>query len=74
MTTVTIPKTEYQRLKRQASAFHKIAEEISRGAKDYPYDYDYIDGLTQKTRSEAKKGKLISARFVDEALSKFRGK
>ena len=74
MTTITIPKIEYQRLKRQASAFHKIAEEISRRVKDYPYDYHYIDGLTRQTRSEAKKGNLISARSIDEALSKSRRK
>lgn len=70
MSTITIPKIEYQRLKRQASAFHKIAEEITRAAEDYPYDYRYIDRLVRQTRVDARRGRLISARSVDEAAQK----
>lgn len=74
MSTITIPKIEYQRLKRQVSIFHKIAEEITRAAHDYPYDYHYIDRLTRQARAEAENGKLVAARSVDEALRKFRRK
>jgi len=70
MNTITIPKTEYRSLKRQASAFRKVAEEITRSAEDYPYDLKYITRLTHQARTDARAGRLVSARSVDEALRK----
>lgn len=66
MSTVTIPKREYERLKQRSSAYLRMAEEIVKAERVYPYDYKYIDRLAR----EAKKGKWVEAKSVDEALSK----
>lgn len=46
----------------------KIVEEIAKAERAYPYDYKYIDRLGR----EAKKGKWIEAKSVDEALAKMK--
>lgn len=70
MTTVTIPKREYDRLRQHSSAYLRMAEEIVKAERVYPYDYKYIDRLTR----EAKKGKWFEAKSVDEALAKMKRK
>lgn len=74
MTTVTIPKTEYQKLKEHSSAYLKIVEYITGAEREFTYDYQYIKGLTKEARDGRKKGKAIEAGSVDEALRKFRKK
>lgn len=66
MPTVTIPKREYERLKQRSAAYLRMAEEIAKAERVYPYDYKYIDRIAR----EAKKGKWVEAKSVDEALSK----
>lgn len=68
MTTVTIPKKEYESLKQYHSAYIKIAEEIAKAERAYQYDYKYIDRLAR----EAKKEKWIEAKSVYEALAKMK--
>lgn len=72
MTTVTIPKTEYKRLKEYSSAYLKIVEEIAKTDLPYLYDYRYINDLTKQALKDFKKEKCIEAESVDEALEKFR--
>lgn len=67
MTTVTIPKKEYESLKQYHSAYLKIVEEIVKAERAYPYDYGYLDRLSR----EMKKGEWIEAKSVDEALANF---
>lgn len=74
MNTITIPKVEYKKLKRYSSAYLKIVEEITEAEKDYPYDYDYIGKLTRQVKLDFKKGRVIEADSVDEALAKFHKK
>lgn len=74
MSTITISKTEYRRLKKHASAYRRITEEIVKAEEAYPYDYPYIARLMRETKSDVKKGRLIKAGSVDEALRKFRKK
>ena len=74
MYTVTIPKIEYERLKRYSSAYLKIAEEISEAERAYPYDYQYVKTLTRQALTYHRKGKSIEAGSIDEALAKFRKK
>ena len=70
MTTVTIPKNEYRRLKQLSAVYRRIAEEIIRADHEYPYDYKYIDKLIKEEKSAYTKGRSIEARSVDEALAK----
>ena len=70
MITITIPKREYERLKQHSSAYLRIAEEMVKAERVYPYDYQYIDRLIQ----EAKKEKWIEAKSIDEALVKMKRK
>lgn len=74
MTTITIPKTEYKKLKRQSSLFLKIAEEIATAGFAYPYDYDYVNKLTKKAAEDFKRGKCVKANSIDDALVKSRKK
>ena len=70
METVTIPKTEYSKLKRYSSAYLKIASEMADAEKEYPYDYKYIDKVVKEARSAHQKGRTIKAQSVDDALRK----
>lgn len=72
MATITIPKTEYRKLKRYSSAYLKIAAEIAEAEKDFPYDYTYLDKLTKEVKTDYKNGRGIEASSVDAALAKFR--
>ncbi|KKS38207.1 MAG: hypothetical protein A3G49_04785 [Candidatus Sungbacteria bacterium RIFCSPLOWO2_12_FULL_41_11] len=74
MGTVTIPKEEYNKLKRFSSAYVKIAEEIAKIERFYPYDYKYIAALRRRALSEYRNGKSIEAGSVDEALAKSKRK
>ena len=66
MSTITIPRKEYQRLKQRSAAYVKIAEEVIKAEQEYPYDYEYIGRLSKET----KRGKWIEAASVEEALRK----
>lgn len=68
MNTVTIPKREYRRLKQYSSAYLKIVEEITEAEREYPYDYKHIDRMAR----EAKKGKWVEAKSVDDALARMK--
>lgn len=70
MTTITIPKKEYDSLRQYHSAYIKIVEEITKAERAFPYDYKYIGHLARK----AKKEKWIEAKSVDEALAKMKKK
>ena len=70
MNTITIPEKEYKKLKERAAAYIRIAEEITKAEQKYPYDYGYIDHIV----GEAKRGKWIEAKSIDEALVKTRKK
>lgn len=72
MSTVTVPKKEYERLKQFSSAYFKIAEEIANAERSYPYDCTFIRNLMRQAREEYKKGKFIEAKSIDEALAKFK--
>jgi len=74
MSTITIPKTEYKKLKQYSTAYLKIAEEITKAELFFPYDYKYIKNLAKQALKEFKEGKCIEAETVDEALIKFRKK
>ena len=77
MNTVTIPKTEYEILKRQSSAYFKIAEEITKDEMKsalYLYDYKYIKSLIKQTLDDFKKGKCVEADSIDKAVVKARKK
>ena len=74
METVTIPKTEYSKLKRYSSAYLKIASEMADAEREFSYDYKFIDRVVKEAQSARKNGQTISARSVDEALAKFRKK
>ena len=74
MSTVTLPKKEYERLKRFSLAYLKIAEEITRGGLAYPYDYKFIRTLMRQAGKDYKRGRFVEARSVDEALAKSRKK
>lgn len=74
MKTVTIPKTEYQRLKQYSSAYFKIAEEITKDELVYPYDYKYINNLTKQALKDFREGKCVEAISINEALAKFKKK
>jgi len=74
MDTITIPRTEYKKLKKYSSAYLRIVEEITEAERDYPYDYHYIGKLTRQTKLDYKKGRTIEADSVDEALAKFHKK
>lgn len=74
MATITIPKTEYKKLKRYSSAYLKIVEEITDAEREFPYDYPYVNKLTKEARTVHNKGRTIEARSVDEAIAKFRKK
>lgn len=72
MATITISKTEYQKLKQQSSLFVKIAEEIARADFVYPYDYKYINNLIKKSLTDFNKNKCVEAKSIDKALVKFK--
>ena len=74
MDTITIPKTEYKKLKSYSSAYLKIVEKITEAERDYPYDYSYINKLTRRAKLDYKKGRAIEADSVDKALDKFNKK
>ena len=74
MTTVTLPKKEYERLKHFSSAYIKIAEEITKAENAYPYDYQFIRSLTRQARNDYKRGRFIEAESVDEAIAKLHKK
>ncbi len=74
MNTITIPKNEYKRLKQYSSAYLKIAEEITKAEREFPYDYQYISKLTRRALSDYRGGHGIEAGSVDKALIKFRKK
>jgi len=69
MRTITIPKTEYEMLKKYATAYFKIIEEITKTETLYPYDYKYIQKLTNQALKELRQGKCFKAESIDEALS-----
>lgn len=68
MTTVTIPKKEYESLRKYHAAYIKIVGEITKAERAYPYDYKYIGRLARS----AKKEKWIEAKSVDAALAKMK--
>lgn len=70
MTTVTLPKREYDRLKRFSTAYLKIAEEIVNAERAYVYDYKFIRTLMRQGSEDYKKKRFIEAASVDEALAK----
>lgn len=72
METISIPKNEYRKLKRYASAYLKITEEITKTEDVYPYDEKYIESLTRQASKSFKDGKCIEAKSIDEALAKSR--
>lgn len=57
METVTIPKTEYNKLKRYSSAYLKIALELADTEEEFPYDHKYIAKITKKAKSAHKQKK-----------------
>lgn len=66
MSTITIPKREYERLKQRSAVYLRMAEEMVKAERVYPYDFKYIDRMTR----EARKGKWVEAKSVDEVLAK----
>lgn len=72
METVTIPKTEYSKLKRYSSAYLKIASEMADAEREFVYDYKYVGKVVKEAESFHKKGQTIEASSIDEALAKFR--
>ena len=74
MVTVTIPKTEYKKLREYSSAYLKIVEYITDAEREFTYDDKYIKDLAKEARDSHKKGRAIEAGSVDEALKKFRKK
>lgn len=74
MVTITIPKKEYERLRRFSAAYVKIAEEITKTEGAYPYDYKFISSLMRQAKKDQKRGRFIKAESVDEALAKSRQK
>lgn len=74
MNMVTIPKSEYLKLKRYSSAYLRIASEISDAERDFPYDYKYIDKIVKEAGIAHKSSRTIRASSVDEALKRFHGK
>lgn len=72
MARVTIPKEEYQRLRRYSAAYLKIAEELALAERVYPYDYPYIRALTRQALAEYQSGRAIIADSVAAALAKFK--
>ena len=74
MTTVTIPKNEYKKLKRYSTAYLKIVEEITDPEREFTYDYRYIQKLTKEARAAHKKRQTIEAESVKDALAKFHRK
>lgn len=70
MSTVTIPKKQYERLKRYSSAYVKIAEEMAKAEGAYPYDEKYVGALAKRALHDHRKGKTIAAESIDEALTK----
>ena len=74
MTTVTIPKNEYKKLKRYSTAYLKIVEEITDAEREFTYDYRHIQKLTKEARVAHKKGQTIEAVSIKDALAKFHRK
>lgn len=72
MIMVTVPKKEYDRMKQLSSAYLKIAEEIAKTERAYPYDDEFIHLLMDQAREDYKKKRFVEAGSVDEALAKFR--
>jgi hypothetical protein len=71
MEMITIPKTEYTKLKRYSSAYLKIASEMADAEKEYPYDYKYVGSIVKESKSAHKKGRSVEAGSIGEALRKF---
>lgn len=65
---VSIPKKEYASLRQYHSAYIKIAEEMAKAERAYPYDYKYIDVIMRRANLDYKNGKAIEAKSVDQAL------
>ena len=76
MTIVTIQKTEYKKLKRYSAAYLKIVKEIAGAerefAREFAYDYRYIQKLTKEAKIAHKKGQTIEGVSIKDALVKFR--
>ena len=72
MSTVTIPKKQYEQLMRHATAYIKITKEITSAESAYSYDEKYIDGLTRQALRDHKRGKTIVAHSVDDAIAKLK--
>ena len=72
MTTVTISKNEYQKLKRYSIAYLKIVEEITDAERFFPYDYRYIQKLVKEAKTAHKKRQTVEAASIKDALAKFR--
>ncbi len=70
--TISIPKKEYDSLRQYHSAYIKIAEEMAKAERAYPYDYKYIDTVMRRANLDYKNGKAIEAKSIDQALKKFR--
>lgn len=65
---ISISKKEYESLRQYHSAYIKIAEEIAKAERAYPYDYKYIADITRKSKKE----KWVEAKSVDEAMAKIK--
>jgi len=72
MSTITIPKKEYERLRNYSSAYLTIIEEITKAESDFPYDYNYITRLTREAVTAHRKGRTVEADSIDKALKIFR--
>ena len=70
MSTITIPQKEYKRLKQYSDAYLKIAEEITKAERAYPYDYGYVESISRG----AKKETWAEADSIDGALAKMKKK
>lgn len=71
MDTITIPKKEYEKLKRRSIEYNRLTKAIVKTEQDYPYDYDYIEKLARQAKADYKKGKCIEADSAEEALKIF---
>ncbi len=74
MSTITLSRKEYERLKQYSSAYLRIAEEIAKAERAYPYDYKYISALARGALLDHKKGRTVEAKSVDAALEKFKSR
>ncbi len=69
---LNIEKEEILLLKKIGRKYLDLLETLFKNIEDYPYDIKYLKKIVKEAEKDYKKGKIIKAKNIDDALRKIK--